>query len=235
MTVTTIKTMPRRVSDLIRLKEDDNKVTCQTSFNILPVNFAHRENPFQAYVFLCTYSGQVDGRTYSFRKCYARGCPHNLCPHVAQAVMIANRYLQRDYQRLKQSGLDVEENLFTLDEMVVKFSETSKTMGPGYTIYDYINIAQEGNRMQIDPCLEYVEAVEHFAHHDNAQTFLTVVFAINCFGQTYHTERCLACYPTDQEETEKSQMTEVANERLRLLYDKFTQVGIDYKERFFTK
>jgi hypothetical protein len=56
------------------------------------------------------------GRIYAFRKCYARGCPNNLCPHVSQAVMIANRYLQRDYRRMEDAGLKVEKNLFTLED-----------------------------------------------------------------------------------------------------------------------
>jgi len=234
MTATATSILPKRVTDLIRSKEEGAEVSCETSFNILPVNFVHRENPFQAYIFLCTYSGFIDGREYSFRKCYARGCPHNLCPHVAQAVMIANRYLQRDYMRLKQSGFVVAEKLFSLDEMVVKFEESARAQGPGNTIYDYINIAREGNRVQIDVSMEYVPAVEHFARHDNAQTFLTVDFRVTCLGGTYHTERCLACFPTDDAEKEKPRMVKVANERLQLLYRQFAEAGIDYNERFFS-
>ena len=78
---------------------------CRTAFEILPVDFQHRANPFSAHIFLCLYYGAIDGVTYAFRKCYARGCPNNLCPHVSQAVLIANRYLQRDYHKLKSAGL----------------------------------------------------------------------------------------------------------------------------------
>ena len=233
MTATATRILPRRVTDLIRLKEEGIEVTCETSFNILPVNFAHRENPFKAYVFLCIFSGRINGTEYSFRKCYARGCPHNLCPHVAQAVMIANRYLQRDYMRLKQCGFVVDEKLFSLEEMVVKFDKSAQAQGPGKTIYDYINIAREGNQVRIAVSMEYVPAVEHFAGHDNSQTFLTVDFNVNYLGATYHTERCLACFPTEEEEKEKPHMVKVANDRLRLLYRQFDEAGIDYEERYF--
>ena len=233
MTATTINIAPRRVTDLIALKEEGLDVTFETSFDILPVNFTHRENPFKAFIFLCTFSGQIDDRAFSFRKCYARGCPHNLCPHVAQAVMIANRYLQRDYARLKQSGFEVTEKLFTLDEMVVKFEETSRGQGPGKTIYDYIELAHAGHPVHIDIGMEYVPAVEHFAGHDNAQTFLTVDFKVTCQNETYHTERCLACFPTDDRKKEKPRMVEVANDRLRLLYGQFDKAGIDYRQCYF--
>ena len=44
--------------------------------------------------------------------------------------MIANRYLQRDYRRLKEAGIQIEEKLFTLDDMVVKFEDYHDHYGP---------------------------------------------------------------------------------------------------------
>ncbi len=96
---TSINNPPGRVMDLVGVKN----VTCRTSFEILPVNFEHRDNPFQAFIFLCRYKGTIDTEDYEFRKCYARGCPDNLCPHVSQAVMVANRYLQKDYRKPARS------------------------------------------------------------------------------------------------------------------------------------
>ena len=106
---TRVNVMPKRVTDLIEARRNGAEVSCETAFEIVPVDFEHRHNPFQAFVFLCRYSGSVDGRPYTFRKCYARGCPHNLCSHVSQARLIANRYLQRDYRRLREVGIEVEE------------------------------------------------------------------------------------------------------------------------------
>jgi hypothetical protein len=74
---------PKRVTDLIELKQRGKVTTCRTEFEILPVDFAHRNNPFQAYIFLCRYTGTIDGKKFAFRKCYSRGCPHNLCSHVS--------------------------------------------------------------------------------------------------------------------------------------------------------
>ena len=53
---------PNRVTDLIALKKKGLAVTCATSFEILPVDFVHRANPFQAYIFLCRYDGTIDGQ-----------------------------------------------------------------------------------------------------------------------------------------------------------------------------
>jgi hypothetical protein len=224
---------PKRITDLIDLKKGGANLVCRTEFEILPVDFEHRDNPFRAYVFLCCYTGSIDGEEFLFRKCYARGCPHNLCPHVSQAVMIANRYLQRDYVRLKQGGIYLEEKLFTLDEMVVKFEDLKEKRGAILTIHDYIKLAKEGNSVSVEIALEYVPAVEHFANHKNPQTFLTVDFTIDCLESINYYERCLACYPTEEADGERKIAAEVANERLRLLYQEFDAVSITYEKHFF--
>jgi hypothetical protein len=233
MKETRVNVMPKRVTDLIEAKRNGAEVSCETAFEIVPVDFAHRRNPFKAFVFLCRYSGMLGNRPYAFRKCYARGCPHNLCPHVSQAVLIANRYLQRDLRRLRDVGIGVEDKLFTLNEMVVKFDTAKEQRDAVLTIDDYVGIAHEGNPVEVAIELEYVPAVEHFVHHENAQTFLTVHFMITCLGGSCHFERCLACYPTAEERREKPHMVEVANERLKLMYKNFDGAGIKYEESFF--
>jgi len=109
--------------------------------------------------------------------------------------MIANRYLQRDYRTLQQAGIAVEERLFTLDEMMVKFPETQGELCPTLTIEDYIYIAGEGNRTKINVETEYVQAVEHFSNYQKSQVFLTGNFLAETLGKTHLVQRCLACYP----------------------------------------
>ncbi len=224
---------PNRVTDLIDSKKSGSAVNCHVSFEILPVDFTHRDNPFQAFVFLSRYSGDVDGRQYQFRKCYARGCPHNLCPHVSQAVMIANRYLQRDYRRLEEGGIDIEHLLFTLPEMMVKYDQAHEEYGSVMAIHDYINLAREGNNVSIEINLEHVPAVEHFANTTTAQIFLMVDFVITSLGQTCRIERCLACYPETSTQAEKIEKVNLANERLKLLYEEFERASVKYEKNFF--
>jgi hypothetical protein len=222
-----------RITDLIALKQSGSSVTCRVSFEILPVDFAHRDNPFQAYIFLSRYIGDIDGKEYEFRKCYARGCPNNLCPHVSQAVIIANRYLQRDYRRLEARGLEIEKRLFTLEDMMVKFDGAHREYGAVMAIHDYINLAREGNDVSIEMRLEYVPAVEHFAGHKNAQVFLMVNFAITCLGQLSHIERCLACYQAESGIEKKNQAIKTANSRLDNLYGQFDEAAITYDKQLF--
>jgi hypothetical protein len=224
---------PHRVTDLLAFKNSGASIAATVSFEILPVDFSHRDNPFQAYIFLSRYAGTIDGRDYAFRKCYARGCPNNLCPHVSQAVMIANRYLQRDYRRLEESGIAMEKRLFTLEEMMVKFDTAHEAYGSVMAIHDYINLAREGNEVSVDMTIEYVPAVEHFAGHKNAQIFLMAEFRITCLGKTSHIERCLACYPEEKETQEKSEMMKIANERLKLLYEEFERATVKHAKIFF--
>ena len=229
----TLDQLPNRIPDIVALKEKGIEVSCNPSFEILPVDFAHRDNQFQAFIFLCRFSGSIDGHEYMFRKCYARGCPHNLCPHVSQAVMIANRYLQRDYKKLEDVGVQVEKNLFTLEDMVIKFDSIKEEQGPLLTIHDYINIAKEGNEVAVELELEFVTGVEHFANYQNQQVFLMVDFAVTTLDKTHHYERCLACYEAEKEQQDKSQAINIANERLKLLWEEFDRASVKYEKRFF--
>lgn len=233
MPSTNVSRSAKRISDLVNLKEKGAAVTCRQTFEVIPVDFHHRESPFQAHVFLCRFEGEIDGEKFSFRKCYARGCPNNLCPHVSQAVMIANRYLQRDYILLRKAGIDVEERLFTLEDMLVKFDGYREEHDPTLTIDDYINMAREGTKVSVDVTLEYVPAVEHFANYQNSQTFLNIDFVVESLGGKHNFQRCFACYQTDREEEEKDVQVKVANARLRELYKEFDEASIKYEKRFF--
>ena len=226
--------VPNRIVDLTALKGKGAAVTCQTSFAVVPVDFQHRQQPYQAHVFMCYFSGAVDGQAYTFRKCYARGCSHNLCPHVSQAVMIANRYLQKDYQLLKKAGLSLAERLFTLEDMIVKFEGVREEYGQALTLDDYILAAKEGHETAVEIALEYVPAVEHFSNYKNAQTFLTADFSITSRGKLQQIERCLACYPSEKGREEKAHMAKVANARLEDLYKEFDQASIRYEKKFFS-
>jgi hypothetical protein len=233
MEQTSINHPPGRITDLVGLKKKGLTVTCCTSFEILPVDFEHHENPFQAFIFLCRYSGTIDGEAYEFRKCYARGCPHNLCPHVSQAVVVANRYLQKDYHKLEKAGIDIERRLFTLEDMTVKFDGCQKEYDATLVIHDYINIAKEGNDVSVEVVLEYVPGVEHLVGYDNEMIFMMVEFKIACLGKTHRYERCLACFQAEREKEEKQHRINIANERLKILYDEFDQASIQYEKNFF--
>ncbi len=227
-----IHSPPNRIDDLIKCKQEGQEVTCHPDFQILPVDFTHRAIEYQAHIFLCNFSGTIDQKEYSFRKCYARGCSHNLCPHVSQSTMIANRYLQRDYFKMQAAGIDVEQRLFTAGDMLVKFKEMKGEYGQTLTIHDYINMAKEGIEISIDVELEFVPAVEHFAGFKNSQVFLMATFAVTALGKVSRCERCLSCYEAGKEQEERQLRVQVANERLRLLYEEFDEVSIKYSKRF---
>ena len=224
---------PGRITDLVELKKQGMNVTCRTVFEILPVEFAYRDNPFRAHIFVCIFNGTVNGHEYTFRKCYSRGCPNNLCPHVSQAVMIANRYLQRDYHRLEQIGIAVDMRLFSLEEMTVKFEYLHEDTAQAITIYDFIADASDCPEVSVEPALEWVSAVEHFASQDSRTIFLMANFRIDCQGKITRYERCLACYPVESDHEERQKKITIANQRLKLLYEEFGQAAIRCEKRYF--
>jgi hypothetical protein len=85
----------------------------------------------------------------------------------------------------------------------------------------------------MDIKLEYVPAVEYFSNYKNSQTFLTVDFTANSVGNKHSFQRCLSCYQTNKEKEEKTIKNEVANARLKELYQLFDASGIVYKTIFF--
>ena len=183
---------PRRITDLIRQQEMGCTVTCHPAFEILPVNFLHRENPYKAYIFLCRFNGEIDGTPYSFRKCYARGCPENHCSHVSRAIMTANRYLQRDYSRLEKAEIKVDQRLFTLEGMLVKYDGYQQEHDNALTMEESILLSKDGVNVDLNVELEYVPAVEHFSNYENSQTFLTAEFTVTFAEKKYAFHLCLS-------------------------------------------
>lgn len=223
----------KRITELIEYKRAGKEVLCRADFEVNPVNFTLKENPFQAYIFIANFSGTIDAESFKFRKCYAKGCPHNLCTHVSHAVMIANRYLQRDYHRLDSAGIHMEDRLFTLDEMVVKFEDMKEVGDPNMTIEDYLVMAKEGADVRVDIAVEFMPAVEHFAGYKKAQVFLFGDFIVTASGKTQTLQRCFACYPQKRESEEKADRVSLANKRLMELYKLFDTARITYEKRFF--
>lgn len=233
MEATSPATSPMRITDIANAKTAGADVVVQTRFEILPVDFQHGSSPFQAYIFLAHYHGVIDGAPFAFRKCYARGCPNNLCTHVSQAVSIANRYLQRDYQMLNAAGIEIEKDLFSLDDMVVKFDRLQEADQPSMTIPELVGLAQAGKKMSVDLVLDYLPAVEHFANQKNAQTFLSGEITARAGQKIYRCQRCFSCFATDKADEEKPRAIKVANARLEVMFKEFERVGIRHQQKFF--
>jgi hypothetical protein len=225
---------PRRITDLIDAKRGGADVRLTLRFEIIPAEFHHRTNPFQAYIFLARYTGTIDGRGFDFRKCYARGCPNNLCTHVSQAVKIANRYLQRDYHTLDSGGIEVAKPLFSLDDMVIKFDTLKEEGPPQMSLPELIAIAKSGMLITVQVALELIPAVEHFADTKHPQTFLSGIFRALAEDEIYHCHRCFACFSTEKKDEEREQAIKVANARLALVYDEFQSSGIICQSQFFS-
>lgn len=230
---------PQRINDLVRLSRDGADLALSASFEIVPVDFREKDAQYMAYVFLCRYTGTVNGKEFSFRKCYAKGCPHNLCPHVAQAVMIANRYLQRDYDVLQKAGIQLEHRLFRMSDMIVKFDQAGQgtdTAGPAgeiETLHDYLNRIKPADHVGMQVELEIIPAVEHFANYLNEQTFLTAGFTVKKVAGTKEFQQCFACYETSKEQDLKHTAIALANERLEMIYSEFDAAGVPCEKAFF--
>lgn len=233
MEETIVHNPPISVADLALLKQKGATITANNTFEINEVDLAHEENPFRAFLFFSHFSGVVDGEPYEFRKCYSRGCTHNLCPHVSQAVMIANRYLKRDYKTLEKAGIALEENYFTLEDMLVKFEKKRDEFVATLILEDYIHIAGEGEKVDIKVEPEIFPAVENFANYKEKRIYFSVNFNVNYLGETHVCQRCFSCYAMEQEREYMQTARELANRRLSSIYKAFDKVGIQYNNVYF--
>ena len=224
---------PISITDLALLKQKGATIKVENTFEINEVDLVHEENPFRAFLFFSLFSGTVDGESYEFRKCYSRGCTHNLCPHVSQAVMIANRYLKRDYKTLEKSGITLEENLFSLEAMLAQFEKKRDDFVNTLILEDYVHIAKEGDKVSIKVSVEKFSAVENFANYSEKRLFFAANFNVDYLGETHICHRCFSCCMTDREREDAQAATELANRRLASIYTSFDQAGIAYNRIFF--
>jgi hypothetical protein len=230
---THIHNPPIRIADLIELNRAGAIISCSPAFKIIPVDFAHRTRRFQALVFICWFAGTVDAKQFIFRKCYARGSLLDEYPRISLAIMIANHYLQKDYHRLEQGGIKIEQKLFTLEEMSVQLMNLKEHQKQSIVIDDYIEMAKGGLIISANVSLEYVPATEHFEYHTSEQMFLFADFIVEARGEVATYEHCLGCYPAEKEKEEKPVQIQVANDRLSQLYREFDLCSFRYEKRFF--
>lgn len=123
--------------------------------------------------------------------------------------------------------------MFSLEEMVLKFDQHQDVDDPPLALYDYIQLARDGQEIVLRPNLAFVSAVEHFDRFENKMTFLMADFVITCRGKSHHLERGLACYPVDKEAEERQAKIERANARLDLLYRDLELAGGKADKSFF--
>ena len=234
MSQTPVHNPPIRITDLVELKKKGSVVSCSPYFEVVPVDFRHRSCRFQALVFMCRFSGAADNRAYAFRKCYARGCAHDdECPHVCQAISIANRYLERDYHRLEEAGIRIAWKLFTLEESVIRLQSIKDNAKAAMVIDDYIQLARAGDEVSSGIALEYVPATEHFEYHKNRQTYLIASFTVTTPEMAGECQRCFGSYATERERQERPVQIQVANNRLSILYKEFDLASVKYERAFF--
>ena len=224
---------PMSVMDLVLLKKAGHKVTADNSFEINEVELDHEEHPFQAFLFFSRFTGAVDEEDYTFKKCYSRGCTHNLCPHVSLAVTIANRYLQRDFAALDEVGIKVDNNLFTLEGMLSKFEEKKDQSGPALILDDYIHIAEEGDDISIHIDLDNFAAVENFEHYKERRMFFEANFAVTHLQEKHNCQKCLSCCALEDSEIDIQKARDLANRRAGIIYEKFDRAKIKYNRIFF--
>lgn len=223
----------KRIQDLLWAKSKGRSIACNPRLQMVPADFFNKQTVEQVRIFVCRFTGTIENTDFSFRKCYGRSQLNSSCRRGTNALMIANRFLKKDYGRLKKAGINTPAPLFCLQDLLIEQNAGDETGCPPMTIYDFIYLAEEGNKVIVEVEVDKITAIEHYPGESVAQKYLLADFTVIALGNTSHCQRCLASYPAGEEDANKHLMMRVANNRLQALYFAFKKAGIDYNETFF--
>jgi hypothetical protein len=223
---------PSRISDLLQWKLRSSRVFCRATFDVIPMYFTEDDPAYRALMFLCRFSGTIDGEEYGFRKCYARGCPDGHCPATYKAILAANHYMKSDLEKLRRAGILLERPKLTLESYAKKIENRALNQG-AMRMEDTIALAKDRGGISIEPWLQWVHAREQLPNFEVKMVFLMVNFAVHYDNQIKNYEMCLSCYPLDQENEQKNEKIVVANERLRSLYARLEVSFTRFTKQFF--
>lgn len=98
---------------------------------------------------------------------------------------------------------------------------------------DYINLARDGEKIDVHVSSEIFPAVENFANYKEKRMFFAVNFNVNYLGETHVCQRCFSCYAMEHEQEDMQTARELANRRLSSIYKSFDKAGIQYNKLFF--
>ena len=225
----------KRIQDLLWAKSKGQSIVCNPRLELIPADFFNKLTWERVRIFVCRFSGSVAGTDFSFRKCYGRTQLNGSCRGGTNAVMTANRFLEKDYHRLQKTGIKTSGPLFSLQDLLIDQNLPQETGFPPMTIYDFIYMAEEGNQVIVEVDLDTITAIEHYPDVNVAQNYLMADFTVIALGNTSHCQRCLASYPAIEEDTRGASMMRVANNRLQALYRTFKKAGIEYNISFFSR
>lgn len=223
-----------RIRDLVRCRQNGTAVTGQSYFDVIPMDVVDGQRSFYALMFLCHYSGLVGEREFSFRKCYARGCPQNGCPRVSVALRTANDHYRMDCLRLEQAGIFLHRRGLTLEKIAAKMERPENEPLHVELLDNVRRLAASEGKLYVEPSLDFVRAVEHHDTYAVATVFLVATLKIGRGNRSCRRERCLACYCLNKEGQEKQEKIFIANERLKSLYREFKEAAIDFEEKYFS-
>ena len=113
------------------------------------------------------------------------------------------------------------------------FEENRDNFAATLILEDYIHIAKDGDKIDIEVSLENFPAVENFANYSEKRMFFAANFHVNYLGETHICHRCFSCFAMDREGQEVQTARELANRRLVSVYREFDKAGIQYNRILF--
>lgn len=98
------------------------------------------------------YSGISDGKPFMFKKNYSFA--EDDSQYALECLLIANNRLQIDHDRLKEAGINVKGELFTLQNSFFGLSGDASAKRPALRLQDFIHLSRAGISVIVDVALK---------------------------------------------------------------------------------
>jgi len=129
------------------------KVVLNTKFVREVIKIEREGQPADTIILSVEYSGTIDGDPFEFKKNYS--FTEDEVDYALECLLIANNRLQMDYDRLKESGINVKEDFFTLANSFIGLSGDASLKKPAVRLQDFIHLSLAGVTVKVDVTLKY--------------------------------------------------------------------------------
>ena len=118
------------------------KVVLQTKLLREVIKIEREGQPAETVILSVEYSGTVDGNPFAFQKNYS--FVDDSIRYALECLLIANNRLQMDYDRLKEAGIGVPGDFFTLQNSFIGLSGDASLKSPALRLQDFIHLFRAG-------------------------------------------------------------------------------------------
>lgn len=170
------------------------------------------------------YSGTVDGKPFAFKKDYSFA--DDDAQYALDCLLSANNRLQVDYDRLKEAGIAIEQELFTFQNSFIGLKGDASVKTPALRLQNFIHFAQTGIPVAVEVTLKRPSIVVKQDGGERKGFGLVASFVFATGFEKTTIEKIYATGSYDDPKKYQEELKGVANRRLERDCERLRRAGI---------